>query len=557
MKILQTEKRCTCSVCSRRLPRAVVAAAAAPLVPSAPLPTDSEPAAAADVEEGEDEDEDTPALAPGLEAGPSSEPQSPSPATLLPNEILELIFNLARPRAKTASPSLWASFARLSQVCATWAPAAQRSLGEHVVLFDAHQIRLLSDALDDSDDHAGTVDGDRVQSLQLHFTTDKSANRIDLRRIIERCPNLATLRLTGFGERAWVDDPTFFRSVTETTKLKTIEYSAVDHSGPPSTEAVAGWLHDVPTLQHLELSSHLVPLALHPTLLPSLPPPRANLVSLSLNAVRIDVVTLATLTASSLSTLRTLALRESYLIAHDAGLLLAFFTAIGPQLESLTWENKLHPLVGGPPTSTEWWSLISQCTALRHLAVFSHHVFQDRPTSFRLPLALEELSIGTRGTLAASHVWAYLDLATVSSSSCFPTPSTSSPLTTFSSLSNPASLAVPTTGTPSAERRSRRGRRDRERAREKGKRHLSGASTPTTSYAAETVTSLPVVVPAAPTRLAKLALWSDGERWAPSEEQKLARQGSARGVQVSWYRLHIVTVDVLEQTAELRRASSR
>lgn len=471
--------------------------------------------------------------------GPSSKPHPPSPSTRLPNELLEVVFNLARP-ALVAPSSAWASFRRLSEVCAAWTPAAQRALGKHVVLARAGQVGHLATALE-----TAIVDPDRVQSLMLnlHTPNEPEPTLSELRAVIDRCPNLDALRLKGFGESAIVaDHPRFFRGSTTLDKLRTLEYAPVDHASPATTEAVLGWLHDLPSLEALELASHLVPLSLHPAN-PFYPPlaPHASLTTLSLHSVRLDVATFSLIAASSLTSLRTLALRESYLVVPAPGPLQSLFDKFGPNLTALAWENKLHPDVGGSATPADYWALLSSCTALRTLALFSRHVFVDRPAEFRLPPSLEELSVGARGPLSAASVWGMFDLATLAS----PTPST------FHSLSNLSQSPPPPAPTTQTERRHRRGRRDRERAREKGKRHpsSSGCSTPTPAPAP--------VLAASPTRLQKLSLWSDGERWPAANEYKLQRQGSVRGVAVSWYRLHIVTVDVLEQTAELRRASSR
>ncbi|KAK4692876.1 hypothetical protein P7C70_g9039, partial [Phenoliferia sp. Uapishka_3] len=474
----------------------------------------------------DDDDDDKDTL-----VGPSSEPFTPALAQTIPNELLSLIFSFARPQPTASSPT-WASYRLLSLVCARWTPAAQRALVEHIVIFRSRQVALLVDAL-----REGVVDGERVVSIMFNVGTagEEGPRKEDLREVVENCSNVEAFRLRGFGEKAWMEmSPRFFSSTsssslptttTPTTKrqlvpkLRSLEYSPLDHAAPATTESILGWLSDLPSLHSLELSSHLIPLSLHtPTHLTTLP--LARLTSLSLHSVRLDITTFLLLSSSSLDSLRSLTLKESYLLLHPTTSgsfppLLKFFKRVGPNLKSLTWENKLHPDVGGVSTSTEFWELISQCTGLRKLALFSRFAFEERPESYRLPGEVEELSLGARGGLVTvASVWGWLDLATVtngvekevkaftflnpmrivvtsSTTSTSTSTSTSSPPPPSSSSSGnnnnlstiPSSSSSSTANQTSTSQRQRRGRRDRERTRSKGKRHItssppSGRSTP-------------------------------------------------------------------------------
>lgn len=248
--------------------------------------------------------------------------------------------------------------------------------------------------------------------------------------------------------------------------------------------------------------------------------------------------------------------------------MLSFFPPFRAALTPVSPPKKLYTTgLGGPASSSEFWGLIAECKALRSLSLFNSYVFVDRPPEFRLPESLEELTIGKRGTVPSADVWSWFDLATLGTAMSAPATSHSPPSSpdlfsvSFPSSSTPqASTSTAAATRPQTSSRSqRRGRRERERAREKGKRSPPPSSTDSPSSPTDTGTppeSPPPPRIPPPTQLSRLNLWTDDVRWPFLEEYKLLRQGTARGVVVQFYRLHIVTVEVLEQTAELRRASS-
>ncbi|KAM0750749.1 hypothetical protein T439DRAFT_380615 [Meredithblackwellia eburnea MCA 4105] len=594
--------------------------------------------------------------------GPSSVPlPALSPAQRAPNEILQLIFELARP-SPTASTSAWKSYRSLSLVCERWCSSSQRALGHHINLRSALQVPRLATALTST--HTLTksdiplVDGKRVKSIthNMRVTSEESANFQSWIDVLSSCSErLESVALKGFGDVSWSSWPSAFSHV-RLHSLKKFDYSPVDHSSLASTQAISGWLYDQPSITSLELSSRLQPLTLMPFSIcsPPAPFPRAQLTSLSLQSIQIDAATLVFLAGASLHTLQSLHLREVHFLSHVATphVLIEFFNCIGPNLHTLVWESKLYS-TWVPSSADELFSLLTLCTTLRKLSLFNNYVFDTRPEGFRLPVTLEELVVGRKGTIRAEWVWSWFDLATIpappslegdadsaqnlttdtsvqtsalrvappspprpgqqaiqntftyqvpfppsattSSSTSPPASSSPSPSpddgaspadrpTPSSSSSSPLQptdtppIALPSSPTQIARGRSshRRGRRDRERerTREKGKQRVSPssqASSPSTSStpspsSSPMTPSTPTLTipeierpptpppppPPPPTLLSSLAIATDQEKWPFTDELKLYRAGVERGVEISFHRLRIVQVDVLEQTVELR-----
>ncbi|GAA5885828.1 hypothetical protein JCM6882_007576 [Rhodosporidiobolus microsporus] len=338
-------------------------------------------------------------------ASTSQKPYLPPASVRLPDELLEIIFSLARPPLPAQAtqrdplPLSWRTFARLALVHSRWHNVARQELARVVILRTPRQLKALTAAL-----KAGHVSG-KVEEILLEFKetesgrggdappeTDAAPGSIvlagvsgdaiptteqDLVDLLEICGDkLKNLRLRGFGEPALVDLSPSIRQYLR--NLEVFEYSPIDGAHAPSTAGLIVGLGSLPNLKKLILhpsNRYLTPLRELPDsivpgmtrLLDDLPALLSDptlrtlynsafsdvglhhLTSLSLHSLALTPLTLLGLLFPSLTTLTSLTLSSTFFVG-PASSLFNLLALLAPQLEEFVWEDKLiNPIPAAAP----------------------------------------------------------------------------------------------------------------------------------------------------------------------------------------------------------------
>ncbi|GAA6024246.1 hypothetical protein JCM10207_006971 [Rhodosporidiobolus poonsookiae] len=332
------------------------------------------------------------------DASTSTIPWTPPASVRLPNELLEFIFQLARPPLPPATTTpeplslQHRTFAQLSLVHSNWLVVARQELARVVILRTRKQLRALTHALKNGwvggkveeillemkETASGKEDGS-AQNDQAPDSPDAAAqSEQELIELLTECgPELKALRLRGFGDPALVHLDASIRD--HLPNLQVFEYSPVDSAHPPSTANLVGSLSSLPNLKELVLapsSRYLTPLREIPdSLVPSLtrllddlpalllasPEHHAayrdafagvgmhSITSLSLHSLALTPLTFLGLLFPSLVTLTTLSLSSTFFVGPSSTLF-NLLAIVAPQLVHFTFEDKLiNPVPSAAP----------------------------------------------------------------------------------------------------------------------------------------------------------------------------------------------------------------
>ncbi|BGP31676.1 hypothetical protein JCM10296v2_003450 [Rhodotorula toruloides] len=438
MKLINPSPACSCPPCKRSAPPALLPTC----TPPPPLETTRRTHA-------------SPGQAPGssdasCEASTSALPYLPPASLRLPNELLDVIFDLARPplppttTRKESLSQAWTGYTQLPLVHSRWTNVAREHLAKVVILRSRKQMRALARAL-----RKGWVG--KIEEILLEIKETRSGHEgegegggndlvsaagnpsfeAELLTLLKRCgQDVKVLRCRGFGDACLAYLPSSFRD--HLPKLETWEYSPIDGAHMATTTGLMCGLSNLPALRHLVLrpsSRYLTPLASVPerfvtaltALVDVLPSMLASdtdmreaytsaftdvgmkgLESVELSSLVMTPLALVGILFPSFCTITSLHL-SSILFVGASSTLNHLLQIVAPNLDDFEWtdgpiSSRLNLNLGALPDK-DYWDVLRKLTKVRKLKLFGSQVFAQTPhqLGFALPPSLEELTIGTCG----------------------------------------------------------------------------------------------------------------------------------------------------------------
>ncbi|BGP24269.1 hypothetical protein Rt10032_c03g1605 [Rhodotorula toruloides] len=384
------------------------------------------------------------------EASTSALPYTPPASISLPNELLDVIFDLARPplppttTRKEPLSNAWIAYAQLPLVHSRWTEVARKHLAKVVILRSRRQMRSLARALREGwvakveeillemkETRSGHEGEGAIGEDSLVCAAGNPSFEAELLKLLERCgQNVKVLRSRGFGDACLAYLPTSFRE--HLPKLETFEYSPIDGAHPATTTGLMCGLSGLPSLRHLVLrpsSRYLTPLASVPEpfvtaltalvdVLPSMLASDTNmreaytsaftdvgmqgLTSAELSSLVMTPLALVGILFPSFCTITSLHL-ASILVVGASSTLNLLLQIIAPNLDDFEWtdgpiSSQLNLNLGALPDK-DYWDVLRKLTKVRKLKLFGSQIFAPTPhrLGFALPPSLEELTIGTCG----------------------------------------------------------------------------------------------------------------------------------------------------------------
>ncbi|BGP07657.1 hypothetical protein JCM10049v2_003497 [Rhodotorula toruloides] len=384
------------------------------------------------------------------EASTSALPYIPPASLRLPNELLDVIFDLARPplppttTRKEPPSNAWTGYTQLPLVHSRWTDVARQHLAKVVILRSRKQMRALARALrkgwvgkieeilleikETRSGHGGEGEGGNNDLVSIAGNPSFEA---ELLKLLERCgQDIKVLRSRGFGDACLAYLPSSFRD--HLPKLETFEYSPIDSAHSATTTGLMCGLSHLPALRHLVLrpsSRYLTPLASVPepfvtaltALVDILPSMLASdtdmreaytsafadvgmkgLTSVELSSLVMSPLALVGILFPSFCTLTSLHL-SSILFVGASSTLNHLLQIVAPNLDDFEWtdgpiSSRLNLNLGALPDK-DYWDVLRKLTKVRKLKLFGSQVFAQTPhrLGFALPPSLEELTIGMCG----------------------------------------------------------------------------------------------------------------------------------------------------------------
>uniref|UniRef100_A0A0K3C6F0 Uncharacterized protein n=1 Tax=Rhodotorula toruloides TaxID=5286 RepID=A0A0K3C6F0_RHOTO len=438
MKLINPSPACSCKYCSR----SPLLTPTRPTTPPPPLQTTNETYNAPQKPIGPHDA--------GCEASTSALPYLPPASLRLPNELLDVIFDLARPplppttTRKEPLSQAWTGYTQLPLVHSRWTDVAREHLARVVIVRSRRQMRALARGLkrgwvgkveeilleikETRSGHEGEGEGgeDRLVS-----GAENPSFEAELLKLLERCvQDLKVLRCRGFGDACLAYMPSSFRD--HLPKLVMFEYSPIDGAHTATTTGLMCGLSNLPSLRHLVLrpsSRYLTPLASVPepfvtaltALVDVLPSMLASdtdmreaytsaftdvgmkgLESVELSSLVMTPLALVGILFPSFCTITSLHL-SSILFVGASSTLNHLLQIVAPNLDDFEWtdgpiSSRLNLNLGALPDK-DYWDVLRKLTKVRKLKLFGSQVFAQTPhrLGFALPPSLEELTIGTCG----------------------------------------------------------------------------------------------------------------------------------------------------------------